>query len=55
MQGRTVGNNIDDVTDLVLLEVGRERDHSLLLEVPGEAAGCQRAGGISFLAFSTYA
>jgi hypothetical protein len=31
---RTVGDDIDDVTDLVLLEVGRERDHSLLLEVP---------------------
>jgi hypothetical protein len=31
---RTVGYDIDDVTDLVLLEVGGERDHSLLLEVP---------------------
>lgn len=52
---RTVGNNIDDVTDLVLLEVGRERDHSLLLEVPGEAAVCQRAVALAFLALSTYA
>jgi hypothetical protein len=34
---RTVGDDIDDITDLVLLEVGRERDHSLLLEIPGEA------------------
>jgi hypothetical protein len=56
---RTVGYDIDDITDLVLLEVGRERDlrgirincvcdslfelshHSLLLEVPREAARCQ--------------
>ena len=55
LRGRTVGNDVDDVTDLVLLEVGRERDHSLLLEVPGEAAGSQRAGAIPFLQFSTYA
>jgi hypothetical protein len=38
---RTVGDDIDNVTDLVLLEVGRERDHSLLLEVPRKAACCQ--------------
>ena len=52
---RTVGNNIDDVTDLVLLEVGRERDHSLLLEIPGEAASSQRAVAIPFLQCLTYA
>lgn len=34
----TVGDNIDDVSDLVLLEVCSESDHTLLLEVAGE--GC---------------
>jgi len=34
----TVGYNIDNVTNFVGLEVGRERDHSLLLEVPRESA-----------------
>ena len=34
----TVGDNIDDVSDLVLLEVCTQSDHALLLEVAGE--GC---------------
>lgn len=32
----TVCDHINDVSDLVLLEVGPERDHTLLLEVAGE-------------------
>lgn len=34
----SVGNHIDNVADLVLLEVGRQSDHTLLLEVARE--GC---------------
>lgn len=34
----SVGDHIDDVADLVLLEVGRQSDHTLLLEVARE--GC---------------
>lgn len=35
---RTVGDDIDDISDLVLLKVRAERDHTLLLEIPREAA-----------------
>jgi hypothetical protein len=37
----TIGDDINDIADLVLSEVGRQSDHTLLLEVARE--GCQTA------------
>jgi len=38
----SVGDNIDDISDLVLFEVSRQRDHSTLLEVPAEGIASTR-------------
>ena len=52
---RTVGYDIDDITDLVLLEVGRQRDHTLLLEIPRETAAASVIVAFAHQRFSTYA
>jgi hypothetical protein len=52
---RTVGYDIDDITDLVLLEVGRERDHTLLLEVPRETVAASAIVAQASPGFPTYA
>jgi len=38
----TVRDNIHDVTDLVLAEVGGQRDHSSLLEVSAERIALEK-------------
>jgi len=47
----TVHDNVDNVANLVLSEVGRESDHTLLLEVAREgiASACAETGCVTHL------